>query len=199
MKEKNDNRSVRRTKAAIRNCVIALLKEKPLHQISVREITEMADLNRGTFYLHYKDVYDLIEEIESDFIREFSEILSKEVPSSIDESPYPMLLDLFTFIDKNQDFCSLLLENIRSGRFSEGIKTVIEEQLFSKLKYITDNTPEDEMEISYAYALSGCVGIVEHWLSQKPRPKPQEIASVTEHVLRNGLFGIIENKQPEGR
>ncbi|MCF0144350.1 MAG: TetR/AcrR family transcriptional regulator [Firmicutes bacterium] len=194
MKEKKDNRSVKRTKAALKNCAIALLKEKPLHQISVREITEMADLNRGTFYLHYKDVYELIEEIESDFITEFSNITSRDIPSSIEDSPYPLLLDLFTFIDNNQDFCSLLLDNIRSGRFSDRIKNVIEDKLLSRLDYITENTPKEELDIYYAYALSGCVGIVEHWLTQKPRPEPQQIATVTEHVLRNGLFGIIENK-----
>ena len=49
MKEKILDRRVRKTRMQLRRCLAALLKEKKIQDITVREITEMADLNRGTF------------------------------------------------------------------------------------------------------------------------------------------------------
>lgn len=64
MKQKSENRSVRRTKKLLINHLIGLLKQKPINQISVKELTDLCDLNRGTFYLYYKDIYDMIEKLE---------------------------------------------------------------------------------------------------------------------------------------
>ena len=60
------DRRVRKTRRQLRECLISLLKEKKVQDITVRELTDMADLNRGTFYLHYKDVFDLLEKTEAE-------------------------------------------------------------------------------------------------------------------------------------
>lgn len=61
MGEETVDRRVRKTKKQLRECLTRLLKEKKVQDITVRELTDMADLNRGTFYLHYRDVFDLLE------------------------------------------------------------------------------------------------------------------------------------------
>jgi len=68
--ETHEDRRVRKTKRSLRDCLVRLMKEKKIQDITVREISEMADINRGTFYLHYKDIYDLLEHVESDFAGE---------------------------------------------------------------------------------------------------------------------------------
>ena len=54
---KLEDRRVRRTKQLIKQSLIELMHEKPFKDITVKDITERADLNRGTFYLHYVDIY----------------------------------------------------------------------------------------------------------------------------------------------
>ena len=57
MKDKTTcNRNARRTRALVEGAFLELMKEKPYTKISVREITEKADINRSTFYLHYQDI-----------------------------------------------------------------------------------------------------------------------------------------------
>ena len=82
--ETHEDRRVRKTKRSLRDCLIRLMKEKKIQDITVREISEMADINRGTFYLHYKDIYDLLEHVESDFAGEFdsSTLRTRSSPSS---------------------------------------------------------------------------------------------------------------------
>ena len=57
------NRNARRTRGFIENAFLELMKEKHYTKISVREITEKADINRSTFYRHYLDTYDLLDKI----------------------------------------------------------------------------------------------------------------------------------------
>ena len=65
----------------------------------------MADINRGTFYLHYRDVYDLLASIEDDMFRQFNGILERNTPSGeITERPSRLILELFSFIrEKRQE------------------------------------------------------------------------------------------------
>ena len=62
------DRRIRKTRKQLKDCLISLLKTKRIQDITVRELTEMADLNRGTFYLHYKDVFDLLEQTETELL-----------------------------------------------------------------------------------------------------------------------------------
>lgn len=66
------DRRVRKTKKLLENALAELLSEKPLKSITVREIAERADINRGTFYLHYKDVYDMAEKIQNEIFGKFT-------------------------------------------------------------------------------------------------------------------------------
>ena len=57
------DRRVNRTKRQIKKALINLLSKKALSRITVSEITELADIGRGTFYTHYQDIYDLYQRI----------------------------------------------------------------------------------------------------------------------------------------
>ena len=66
MDEKLDRRT-KRTKIALKNHFMELLKIKPIQKITVTELCDMVDINRSTFYKHYFDLYALLEDIEKDF------------------------------------------------------------------------------------------------------------------------------------
>ena len=65
MAEQRQDRRVRRSKAQLRQALIQLLQEKPVEEITVRELTERADVNRGTFYSHYQNIYHMLEQVKT--------------------------------------------------------------------------------------------------------------------------------------
>ena len=70
------DRRVRKSQAAIRHAFIDLLHKYELEQITVQQISDLADVNRSTFYTHYIDKYDLLEKLEDEqveIIRTFIE------------------------------------------------------------------------------------------------------------------------------
>ena len=64
MNQPTTDRRIRKTKQRLRQSLTELLAQKPLSKITVQELTERADVNRGTFYSHYKDISDMKEQIE---------------------------------------------------------------------------------------------------------------------------------------
>ena len=66
MEEKVVDRRVRKTKRQLRLALMKLMADKSIKDISVRELAAIADINRGTFYIHYKDVYDLLSMLLSE-------------------------------------------------------------------------------------------------------------------------------------
>ena len=74
--EKKIDRRVRKTKQQLQDGFIQLRKKKDLKDITVKELCELTDLNRGTFYLHYKDIYDLSEQLESSLFISLQDVLS---------------------------------------------------------------------------------------------------------------------------
>lgn len=73
MKKESIDRRTIRTKRMIRSALAELIDEKGFNNISVTDLTKRADINRGTFYLHYLDKYDLLEKIENEIIQEIEE------------------------------------------------------------------------------------------------------------------------------
>ena len=75
MAEREDKR-IRRTKKLLRQALTRLMKEKEFGSITVTDVVREADINRGTFYAHYRDVYDLRERIEADMIADFRSMIA---------------------------------------------------------------------------------------------------------------------------
>ena len=75
----SEDRRIKKTKNNIKKTLIELLKEKSINHISVTELTELADISRKTFYLHYNSIYEAKEDIDNDLITKLNEILSSVV------------------------------------------------------------------------------------------------------------------------
>ena len=72
---------IRYTKMVIRDAFIGLLKKKPLNRITVKEICDIADINRATFYKYYSDPFDLLEKIEQELLHQLQKKLNPSVNS----------------------------------------------------------------------------------------------------------------------
>ena len=93
-KNAGTDRRIRRTKALLQQGLIQLMETKEIKDISVRELSELADLNRGTFYLHYTDIYDMLWQMEDELFLEFNEILDRTLTGEA-SSPAATLQEVF--------------------------------------------------------------------------------------------------------
>ena len=106
---KETDRRVRKTRALLRRSLAELLCEKSIREITVKELVERADINRSTFYLHYSDVYDMMEKIENGLVDDIEKLIEAHPVSPFNEKSFPFIEDIFVILAENRDICAALL------------------------------------------------------------------------------------------
>ncbi|MBQ2218094.1 MAG: TetR/AcrR family transcriptional regulator, partial [Firmicutes bacterium] len=101
MHKNTDDRRAKRSRRLLKEGLLSLMQEKKFKDISARDITESADLNRGTFYLHYPDTQALLESIEDDLLSEAQQIVDQHLEEfHAGVSLEPLLLPILDFIQE---------------------------------------------------------------------------------------------------
>jgi len=181
---KKEDRRVRKTKKALRETLAELLIEKSIQNITVKELTDKADVHRSTFYANFKDIYDLYSQMEDFVIQEVNDILSSEY----DFDTRVFFGVLFRYIADNKKVCRLLLGGSVNNTFINRISDMIEDSCVycwcEEFKLTTD------AEIIKPYAkffLSGGMGVVGEWAAnnfERPVEEVMVMLAEIENIFR---------------
>ncbi|MGN0135218.1 TetR/AcrR family transcriptional regulator C-terminal domain-containing protein [Anaerotignum sp.] len=182
-----EDRRIRRTKKRMAEALGILLMEKPLKNITVREIAELADINRGTFYLHYKDVFDMSEQIFNEIFEKFNEIVSSHELKEKTESIFPLLVEIFSLLGENADLFQCMLGKNGDAAFIDKLKNVIREKCFVHLQELFHFENENDWDYFYNFIISGCIGLIGAWLESGQKETPQQMAALAEKIILNGI------------
>ncbi|HML37059.1 MAG TPA: TetR/AcrR family transcriptional regulator [Bacillota bacterium] len=187
LKKSSDDRRVRRTKKLLKDSLASLLTEKNINDITVKEIVDLADLNRGTFYLHYKDIYDMLNQIENEMISNLNEIADKFPGSVLKGTPKPYIEELFLYIKENQQFCRMLLGSQGDIAFVEKLKKMVEEKCFRSIMEVCPQKELQNYQFFATYAVSGCIGLLQDWMGNGMKITPEQLAQVADDLIQNGI------------
>lgn len=187
MDEKKIDRRITRTKRMIRDAFTQLMEEKGFEAITVSDLTEKADINRGTFYLHYKDKYDLLEQSEKEVFVELDKI-AEEAWKTINMDdiknlkvgmPLPFVIKLFEYLEENSTFMNVILGANGDPSFQARLKEVIKKKMFDKFFQVA-NEENMMVPLDYltAYVSSAHLGVIQHWLKVGMDRSPHEMASM---------------------
>ena len=99
----------RKTKRAIRNAFAKLLSQKEINDITVRDVAELAEINRKTFYRYYSGIYQVVDEIENEIVSAFESVIKDLDLKDVLEDPYPIFEQLTAIINTDLDFYGYML------------------------------------------------------------------------------------------
>lgn len=187
---RKESRSVLRTQNLLKNGLTDLMKQKPLQKITVKELTDYVNLNRGTFYLHYKDIFDLMDQIENAMLQDFVTINQTHKVLDMNGHPYPLLRDLFTFLKENAEFTRILIIDNRDQNFVDKIKDILKQRCLTDWHYLFSNYSEQKSELYSSYVIYGCIGMIENWLKNGLWETPEELATYADSVILQGLQSL---------
>ena len=187
MDGKKVDRRVRKTKRQLRQALTVLLQEKPIKDITVREIADMVDINRGTFYLHYKDVFDMLEQIENDIFEEFNALIRAHPPAEDQGQPLPLLTDVFTYFAANADMAIALMGPNGDHAFIDKLKDLVKERCFYDWMQVYSSSNSKNFAYFYAFVVYGCIGLFQNWLETGMKETPEEMAALAEQMILNGV------------
>lgn len=202
LKSPNDRRALR-TKKMIKNAFSELLEEKGFNDLSITDITTRADINRGTFYLHYTDKFDLLEQIENEVIENLADYIKDTIDIHIlnvttFDIPLPFIVKVFEYLKENAIFMKVILGPKGNPVFQNKFKNFIQVNLFENVKMLklirgTMMVPETYF---ISYVMSAHLGVVQQWLENDAEKSPEEMALILSKMFLLGpatVAGIKTN------
>lgn len=181
---KKEDRRVRRTKKLLTQALTELLQQKQAKEITVKELTDLADMNRGTFYLYYRDVFDMLEKIRNEMFERLNTIIALHENEDVTAQTKPILLELFRFIAENREMWRVMLSPNGDMNFLHQLNEVLREKCL-KLYQATEQN-EDEFDYRYSYVVFGSAGIIRAWVNRNCPESPEQMAEMTNRMILSG-------------
>jgi len=162
--EKKEDRRIRKTKQALQKGLAELLTEKQIQKITIKELTERVDVHRGTFYVHYEDIYDLYHSIETRVISEIEDLLSKDYPFGYKGLTLFYEL-LFSYLLEHKEICRSLFEGHVNYTFIQTLKKLFLNACLDDWheEYGIDKQSE-EIKNYASFYLAGSFFIISEWV-----------------------------------
>lgn len=181
MNTKNNQRT-RLSKILLKNALMDLLSEKgSVTKISVRELCERADLNRSTFYAHYSEPKELLEEVEAELLDATREHLQK-ISAENDIGAHRYLLSFLMYIKENDKPFRTLLIDAGDPEFRSKF---MQQSIIQFVENLDIAFPKEQEQYIYSYILNGSTGVIIQWMRSD--------YSIDENALVDLLFFINQS------
>lgn len=199
-----EDRRVRKSKRAIKQAFIQLLTENNLDHITIQEISDLADVNRGTFYLNYEDKYALLDEMENEQIEEIKgyvdirkmDLSTKTSDRFIEEFANKVIKNVITHIEQNMEFYQVILNLERKSKIEEQLADIVR----SNIKHLIGNK-DNVFGIPENYYLSYVVGsmmsMIKYWVSDENRVSVEELVNYVSTIASTGPLSIMKRMVDE--
>lgn len=188
--QQRTDRRVLRTKQQIRQALIDLLCEKSEKDISVRELALRAGINRGTFYIHYKDIHDLVEQLVDEATEKLLAVCKRHPPAQTPRESYPFLTDLFETLQSDPKLFCILLGTTGSHAYSQRICVMLQENFLNDLLAVFYSADPKQRQVASDFIVSGCLHQALRWLESGTKESPDEIAYLTGRVIMHGIDAL---------
>lgn len=184
-----NDRRVKRTKKALRESLIKLLDEKSVNQITVTELTELADVNRATFYFYYSDIIDMLQQIQDEVYAEFEELINSiEDFSLTDEGLTEYIKAIMVYISKDLEMCRFVLEN----DVNHNLQRKIQALMISIVPNSESIFPADKpAHYATKFALNGVIGSIIAWLTEDAKADIDELAAFIAGMYLHGSVEML--------
>lgn len=182
--EKKDRRA-RRTEKQLEDALLTLLKTKTIHEISVRELAEAADVTRATFYSHYRDPFDMLTQMQQRILDEIIAMINE----TTGRNPEKFFLGLFCYLQEEIEHPEILFfSSAKDSAFEHIGNTLFDHYMLNR---ILENDRKD-YEYYRSYTTFGCIAVVKHWLTNGRWESPEAMAGLLLNLLPRGREDLIK-------
>ncbi|MFD2830991.1 TetR/AcrR family transcriptional regulator [Corticicoccus populi] len=190
----NNDRRVRKTKRALHEALINLMSEKDIRSISVKSLTEKADIHRSTFYAHYVDIFDLYDDLEDTVMFELEHLITENFSLKL----HDYFRVLFNYIDENKNLCRLLFTGEHASCFLARLTDLFKAACLENWSGFMGERGRHEALAYYAeYHLNGGFAMVRRWVDSDFKYPKEEmvrmIAGLDAHISKY----LAEEQQTE--
>ncbi|WP_028776931.1 TetR/AcrR family transcriptional regulator [Shimazuella kribbensis] len=194
MSKKMDPRVVR-TRQMLRDALVELMHERGYENTTVQDITNRATLNRATFYLHYRDKFDLLYQSSEETLHDLTKSINlsfdeKEEFDFLSDEPHEIFIHLFEQISQNSRLYKVFLTEKNMPHFTSCVMDVLVDFISKGMNSVQ---PDDQMltvprEIAVRYFAAAFLGVIVWWLEKDMPYTPKYMATQLMRIAIKGPY-----------
>jgi len=193
MKAEKPDRRVKYTKMVLKQSLLDLIADRPIGKVTIKEICDLADVNRGTFYKHYNDQYHLLDDIQSELDSEMRATIEKRL--TISSSSVDIIFETIRCMAAQSSLCKTLCSDYGDGEFLKKLMYTAHDQFIEEWKTKLKKANIKQLDRFYTYTANGIVAVVQEWLQSGMDETPEEIAAFIEKAINYGLSAFVNDIQ----
>lgn len=181
----NSNTATLKTKKKIKDALTDLIFEKGFNSITVKDIASRAKINRGTFYLHYTDKYDLLESLEEITISNLNNILLRQPPLLVNNAisfPYDNICEALRYIKSDFSFIKAISTPKGDPRFPLYVKQILLKLQEISLKNSNFLAKSKNIEYSKNILVSSISSVIMLWIEKNGKESPEEVTKIISKI-----------------
>lgn len=177
-KNKPEGRRVRMTKMLLKQSLIDLMRQKSIHEISIKDICAGADINRSTFYRHYNTQYELYDEILEDITNDIGDIYTS--CGGENYSTQLFLSEVLKYIESRRETFLVILS---------GNSNVSMGETFNRFtnRFIDTENESDLKVYIIQFIAAGMTSFIWTWLNKENRHSAEDVSLVISSVMTHGI------------
>ena len=176
----------------IKKAFFTLLADKDLNDISVTDISRLADINRKTFYNYYSGVYQVVEDIERDILTSYEELLGGIEFKQYMNTPYSLFERFSLLINMDPEFFGYLLSMNGNVNLITRIMRLLKDKTCEVMVAQLD-LDAYKADIMLDFVLSGMLSVYQHWFNSEQPISAEEVSQIISTMSFSGINGIINN------
>jgi AcrR family transcriptional regulator len=177
------DRRIAKSQVAIKNAVTELMSEKNFDDITIQDIADRANVNRGTIYLHYTDKYDLLDKMIEEHIDNLRELCKSASEMTFQEGNYVW----FEYFERHYLFFSTMLASKGAPYFRSRFLELVAEEYKPEVDTTAGKNQGLSEDVFLQFFASAIVGAVEWWF-KNGMPLPAQVMAEQTGVLLDRNF-----------
>lgn len=161
---------VRYTRMRIKHAFLECLTEKPVSKITVKEVCDMAEINRATFYKHYADPFDLLEKLEDEALAWLEKTIGE------DRSRQGILLTILHSLSGTDNPYGALASANGDPGFAGRISSLFYRKYRPRIAQQLPGCTQEEQTAVYLFIVGGCSRLLAGWMQEGKNTPPEEVA-----------------------
>ena len=162
-----------KTRTKIQDALLTLLSQLSFDKITISLLCEEAGINRGTFYLHYNDIFDVFVEIENAFY--------KDIMRCLESGEKDLLLLIFKGVKNHGKLVSLILLKNLDNDFVDKVINLAHDYCIYEWKKVRPDASDEELEYSHSFFSKGMLGLVCYWCKTNFKASPEDITKMVKN------------------
>lgn len=188
---KNTDARIVNSKKFLKQALITLLEEKKISEIKVVMLCERAEINRATFYSHYKNVYQLFNEIMEDYFDSVCSFIFKINDTNASQTKKEMFKDFISYVDSNSSLFMMIFENSNNFEFSSNQYKALQQKIYEKISVHSPDSRYGEYLTNFFIYSGG--SILYTWAKNGKKESYEEISKILYTLVSKGSSPFIHH------